>query len=116
MNELFEEILGIEAVRGVMLLSPEGKPLFNASVPAVEEDPEHVRFWAEFIERLAGARESELVFGGGRLYARRTDLGTLLVVAGRETPMAMVRLSCDVLLPRLQARGKRRGWRRILGQ
>ncbi len=116
MNELFDEILEIEGVRGVMLLSPEGKPLFNAFVPAVEEDPEHVRFWAEFIGHLAGARESELVFGKGRVYARRTDLGYLLVVAGQKTPMAMVRLNCDVLLPRLQASGKRRGWRRFLGQ
>ena len=101
MQELFQNILNIDGVTGVMLFAANGDVLFKAFSKTVEEAPEH-RDWRFLIESLEGMRETDLIFEKGRIYIRKTEMGFLVVLMALYVPIAMVRLNCDILLPSLQ--------------
>jgi hypothetical protein len=54
-------------------------------------------------------READLIFEKMRIYIRRADVGYLVVFMGLFAPAAMVRMSCDMLLPVLKLKGKPTG-------
>ena len=112
MRELFEDILSIEGIRGIMLFSFAGDLIFKTFHDASSEEIE-TRDWSGFIGSLAGIRETDLVFTKGRLYIRRTDLGYLIVVLGLFVPIAMMRLQCDILLPSLKPAKAKKGLKRF---
>lgn len=112
MQELFNEILGMEGVKGLMMFSFAGDPIykkFNQAPP----DGIDSRDWSLFIESLSGMRETDLIFEKGRLYIRRTDIGYLVVLMGLFVPIAMMRLQCDILLPSLKPAKAAKGIRRL---
>ena len=112
MRELFNDILNIEGVKGLMLLSFAGDIIFRELNHIVRDDVEN-RDWRPFIESLAGLRETDLIFEKGRLYIRRTDIGYLVVLMGSFVPIAMMRLQCDILLPSLKPAKATKGIRRF---
>jgi hypothetical protein len=81
MQELFKDILSVEGVKGLMLFSFAGEPVYKEFN---QEPPEGIegRDWSVFTESLAGMRETDLIFKKGRLYIRRTDIGYLVVLMG----------------------------------
>ena len=112
MRELFKDILNMEGVKGLMLFSLAGEPVFkefNQAPPVGIES----RDWSLFIESLAGLSETDLLFKKGRLYIRRTDSGYLVVLMGLFVPIAMMRLQCDILLPSLKPVKAAKGIRRL---
>jgi hypothetical protein len=111
MKELFNDILNIEGVKGLMMLSFAGDVIFT-KLPVVHKDVENSD-WRLFIESLAGTRETDLIFEKGRLYIRRTDIGYLVVLMGSFVPIAMMRLQCDILLPSLKPAKPAKGIRRF---
>jgi len=118
MRELFSDILDQDDVQGVMLFSFDGELVFKEFSVRPPEEPESQDWWAFLVRSLEKANEVEAVFERHRLYIRRTELGYLLVLMGFYAPAAMVRLNCDILLPRLKgetpARGLGRFFRRKL--
>jgi len=108
MKDLFNNILGIEDVQGVMLFSFEGRVLFAENQSPQAEGLEKAAFWPRFVKTLKGIREADLVYENSRLYIRRTALGFLVIPCGAFTPGAMLRLGCDMVLPSLKPtdRGK----------
>ena len=112
MKELLKDILNIEGVKGLMMLSFAGDIIFRELFPGVHKDVENSD-WRRFIESLAGTRETDLIFEKGRLYIRRTDIGYLLVLMGSFVPIAMMRLQCDILLPSLKPAKPAKGIRRF---
>ena len=112
MRELFNDILNIDGVKGLMLLSFTGEILFKELNHVVHENVEN-RDWRLFIESLADVRETDLIFEKGRLYIRRTDIGYLVVLMGSFVPIAMIRLQCDILLPSLKPVKAAKGIRRF---
>ena len=101
MKDLFTEILEIEHVIGAMLLSHEGKTLFEqfpeqTSAKVQETD------WQPFIVALDKSREMELVFDDAVLYVRKCEAGYLMILMGRFASVSMVRLNCDSLIPTLE--------------
>ena len=112
MRELFNDILNIDGVKGLMLLSFAGEIIFKELNHAVHENVEN-RDWRLFIESLADVRETDLIFEKGRLYIRRTDIGYLVVLMGSFVPIAMMRLQCDILLPSLKPVKATKGIRRF---
>jgi hypothetical protein len=112
MRQLFDTILNIDGVKGLMLLSFNGDILFKKLNPVLQENLEN-RDWRRLIESLADSREADLIFEKGRLYIRRTDLGFLFVLMGPFVPMAMMRLQCDILLPSLKPAKAPKGIRRF---
>lgn len=99
MKELFEDILKMDGIKGVLLVSFNGDIIFK-EFSSDTEDPVN-RDWAEMMHLLDGIRESDMVFNGGRLYIRKTELGYLIIVMAVFSSAAMVRLNCDIILPSL---------------
>jgi len=102
MSALFDDLLAIDGVTGVMFFSAAGELLFEES-GAGGMDKTAVRDWQALLVSLDGAREADLIFEMGRLYIRKADEGMLVVTMGRIAPAAMIRLNCDVLLPELKS-------------
>lgn len=109
MEPSFDDILDLDDVKGIMVLSGEGQPLFQ-SFPAVEfarVDPAS-KNWGPFLTALEGTREADFVFEKYRLYIRESAGSYVLVFLGHFAPIAMVRLNCDIVLPSLkQARASK---------
>lgn len=112
MRELFDDILSIEGLKGLMLFSFAGDLIFKEFNNAVHEDAQHID-WRQFIESLNGMRETDLVFKKGRVYIRRTESGYLILLMGIFAPIAMVRLQCDILLPSLKPVKAAKGIKRL---
>ena len=112
MRELFDDILNIDGVKGVMLISFSGEVVFRELRQIVIQEAEN-RNWSLFIESMAGMRETDLIFEKGRLYIRRTDLGYLIILIGSFVSIALVRLQCDILLPSLKPAKSSKGIRRL---
>jgi hypothetical protein len=112
MQELFKDILAMEGVKGLMMFSLAGDPVYKEFNQA---NPEGIgsRDWSLFIESLAGMRETDLIFEKGRLYIRRTEIGYLVILMGLFVPIAMMRLQCDILLPALKPAKAVKGIRRL---
>lgn len=107
MQEHFKEILALQGVRGVMLISLAGEILYQEFSPPIN-NPVQSRNWHLFLETLAGVNETDLVFAEGRLYGRKTAKGYILVVSGHFAQSAMIRLHCDILMPELAKIKKRK--------
>ena len=112
MKELFKDILNMEGVRGVLLLSTQGDIIFkemSAQTPQKTESQD----WRQFIESLNGIRETDLVFENARIYIRKTGLGYLLILMDFFASAAMVRLNTDILLPALKPVKGSKGFKRL---
>lgn len=111
MKELFDDILKIEDVEGVMLFSLEGELVFKEFLSPLIDESETMDLWGVFIDSLKGIREAELVFENARLYVRKTSSGYVMILMGVFAPVAMVRLNCDIILPSLKKAATTKGWR-----
>jgi len=100
MHEIFKDILALQGVGGVMLISLSGEILYQKFRPAVS-NPVQSRDWGLFFKTLENIAETDLVFSDGRLYVRRTGRGYIVVVSSQFAQSAMIRLHCDILLPEL---------------
>ncbi len=102
MKNLFNDILEMEGVRGVMLISFEGAPIFMEMPGVAADKANDAAWWLAIIASLDGAREADLVFSKARLYIRKSDSGYIIIALESFTSVAMVRLNCDILLPSLK--------------
>jgi len=99
----FQEILHLDDVKGIMLVSREGDLLYQQSmVPELSSVRLESRDWTPFLKALEGTREADFIFENVRLYVRESAGGYLMVLMGHFAPIAMVRLNCDILLPSLK--------------
>ena len=74
MSALFDDLLAVEGVKGVMFFSAAGELLFEKS-GAGGMDKAAARDWQALLVSLDGAREADLIFEMGRLYIRKADGG-----------------------------------------
>lgn len=98
MQTLFDDILGIEGVRGIMWFSLNGDLLLSRFSKPWDFQPEKKEWWGLFIYTLDGIREAELVYDSGKLYVKRAKDGYLFVLLNSDAPIAMIRLNCDILM------------------
>ena len=98
MDTLFKDLLEISDVRGVVWRSPEGiirhQFLRHGRAPNLDQ-------MQPMLDALETIQEADLIFTDSRLYLRRSEAGHLIVVMNRQVPIAMVRLHCDMIIPRL---------------
>lgn len=113
MKEVLGRILETEDVYGVMLFSLQGAVIFREESSSFLGDRQAREAWPRFVGALQGLREADLIFEKIRLYIRKTDLGYLVIVMGLFAPAAMVRMSCDMLLPLLRQPSKSKGLRKL---
>jgi hypothetical protein len=107
MSNYFDELLNLRDVKGLMLVSFEGQLVLKEFVGSFTSEPKSDDSWALFIHSLRGSREIEVFYENGRIYIRKTEIGYLFVITGASTPMAMVRLNCDMLVPTVKKIVKR---------
>ncbi|RJP40580.1 MAG: hypothetical protein C4548_10540 [Desulfobacteraceae bacterium] len=112
MKDIFKDVLGIDGVHGVIVLSGEGGILmsrFSAAYSHEEERAGRID-WASFVVELGDIMDAEFIFDAARFYVKKVEQGFLLVVMGEYAPISMVRLNCQVLsLDRLKSTSKRIG-------
>jgi hypothetical protein len=114
MPNIFEDVLKMEDVNGVMLVSPEGEVIaeeFNTSPSKSQGLYESL---PQVIRGLKDIREADLVFEKIRLYFRKTEAGYIIIHMERFAAAAMVRLNCDMLLPSLKQLKGGKGLRGLL--
>ncbi len=101
MEKNFQEILDMHDVHGLVWLSAEGKILFE-SFKKNRIRAGYTSFsWISIIESLGDFQEADLVFAQGRFYVRSTGSNYLLISMNERASRAMVKLSCDIILPEL---------------
>jgi hypothetical protein len=113
MREVFKDILSIDGIKGVLLVSFSGKLLFKEFGYALQTFAEKVD-WRDLVDNLEGMQETDLIFEKGRVYIRRTELGYLIIFMGLFTPIAILRLNCDIVMPSLVPSKPSRRWGRFL--
>ena len=111
MQDVFTDLLAIDAVSGVLLFSNQGEVLCQAWEHTPKLSTDSAKQLREMIVSLDTMQEADLVFTQGRLYLRHTDAGYLCVIAAPSAPSAMIRLNCDMLLPKLRELSSRSGLR-----
>jgi hypothetical protein len=107
MKELFNDVLAMEDVRGVVVTSNEGEALFVEPAMEVEET------LSPFIRALGDIREADLIFEKNRIYVRKADMGYLVILLDPFASGAMLRLHVDMILPSLKDRGKGKSLRSL---
>lgn len=116
-KNLFNELFTIGDVEGVLFYSPEGVPKFSRFVQPTRgdlvSDVSEAVNWYLLSDTLGEANETELIFEKKRLYIKKTKIGYLFVIMGKLVTTAMVRLSCEIIIPDLEKRKKGRGLARF---
>ena len=114
MENIFQEILDMYDVHGLVLVSPEGKILFESFKHGKTNLDANNFDWLSLVDSLGEFQEADLVFSKGRFYIRKTGSGYLMISMNDNAAMAMVKLSCDIIIPQLvkvkPAKGGLRGF------
>ena len=101
MKELLKDVLDIDGVNGVLILTNDGAIIFKEVAEKMAIEPETID-WKNFIDTIQEHREIELVYDKGLLYIRKIEFGFMLVLVEPYVQVAMIRLNCDIVLPSLQ--------------
>ena len=103
MQELFQDILDIDRVRGVIFISFNGDTIydeFTSGSSGVLEEHD----WAPIAGILTGIEEAEIIYDDCMLYILKAETGYLIIVMGRSAPIALVRLNCSIIQPALHSK------------
>jgi len=103
MKDIFKDVLGIDGVHGLLVISDEGGlTLTKFSNQFKDEEEKLSRIdWAPFTIELTSVNEAELFYETTRFYVKKSEAGYLIVLLGYEAPISMVRLNCEIMLPLL---------------
>lgn len=103
MKDIFKDVMGIEGVHGLMVISNEGSLLlskFSSDFREEEEQLSQVN-WEPFTIEMSTVKDAELIYDSARFYIKKSETGFLIVIIGDNAPISMVRLNCEILLPML---------------
>lgn len=109
MEALFKDVLTISGVQGIVLLSDEGRVIYDSEASKHKGTRQRYTNWRKLFDVIQDAREADFVFVNGRIYVRRTGRGYLLVTMQSFASIAMVKLNCDIVLPQLKNSKDSRG-------
>ncbi|MGD8268398.1 MAG: hypothetical protein PVF55_09525 [Desulfobacterales bacterium] len=103
MQDIFKDVLKMDGVYGLVLLSRDGRVQFEFIDPQSSSLPPDYRDWPKLMPVIKRMREADIIYENGRLYLRATGQGYLVVIMGPVVSIAMVKLNCDIILPQLKA-------------
>ena len=115
MDKLFEDILNMDGVHGLVLMSEEGKVLFESLDKKHFQAQKSTLSWKMILDSLDEVDEVDLVYEKGRVYIVKTGSGFLLISMGLHVSMAMVKLNCDIVIPELRKNKAGKGLKRFFG-
>lgn len=114
MKHVLDELSGIQGVTGAFWFDTSGVLRHRTVAPkSPPADPADGEWWQPFLAALSGVKEIELAYSAGRVYIRRNAEGCLMIRTTSATPMALVRLNCDILLDESTAAGSRKKRKRF---
>jgi hypothetical protein len=113
MRGLFEQILNEDDIKGLVLLSKDGKLIFHEFPGGIKYNLREVALLAT-TSVLGKAKEVEVLYDNDRIYMRMFPEGLIVIWMGAFARVAMIRLSCEVLVPALSKALSSKGWRRLL--
>ena len=105
MQEIFEALVNMDEVLGVMFLDREGRIRFYKFTQSSKTDPSRIDWLPQLLHQLQNIKEVEFIYERARLYIRSSDTGILFVWAGVAANMSMIRLNCDVSLDNWEKSG-----------
>ena len=114
MKDIFKDVMGIDGVHGLMVVSNEGSVMlskFSSDFREEEEKLSQVN-WEPFTVEMGTVKDAELIYDSARFYIKKSETGFLIVIIGDNAPISMVRLNCEILLPlltKIQPASKRIG-------
>jgi len=112
MRDQLERILNEDDIKGVVLLSTDGNVVFHEFLDGVRHNLREVALLAT-TPVLGKAKEVEVLYENDRIYMRMFPAGLVVVWMGAFARVAMIRLSCEVLVPSLGQALSSKGWRRL---
>lgn len=102
MKNLFHDILDMDGVHGLVLLSEDGKVLFESFESGQFDSQRSMMSLKAVLEALGEFHEISLVLEKGRCYLRQTGNGYLIISMDGLASAAMIKLSCDIIMPQLK--------------
>jgi hypothetical protein len=114
MKDIFNDVLGIDGVHGLLFISDEGGVKVSKFSDQFKDEEEKLSQidWASFTIELTGINDAELLYETARFYIKKSGTGYLIVILGYEAPISMVRLNCEIMLPsldKMKSTGKKIG-------
>lgn len=113
MEKLFQDILTMDGVQGLVLLSNDGEIQYESHGQGRFNLDKSTLSWKIIIEKFGQSQEMDLVYDGGRYYMRKTDNGFLLISMRLDVSIAMVKLNCDIVIPELKKAKTSKGLKRF---
>lgn len=103
MKDIFKDVMGLEGVHGLMVVSNEGSVLLSKFSSEFREEEEKLSQvnWEPFTIEMSTIKDAELIYDSARFYIKKSETGFLIVIIGDNAPISMVRLNCEILLPML---------------
>jgi len=102
MKNLFHDILDMDGVHGILLLSESGKVLFESFDIGQFSPQRSTMSLKTILDSLGDFREMSLILENGRCYLRQTENGYLIISMAGMVSTALIKLSCDIILPQLK--------------
>jgi len=114
MKDIFKDVMGIEGVHGLMVVSSEGSVMLSKFSPDFREEEGKLSQinWEPFTIEMGSIKDAELIYDSARFYIKKSETGFLIVIIGDNAPISLVRLNCEILLPlltKIQPTSKRIG-------
>lgn len=118
MKEIFKSLIEIEDIQAVLYYSDEGNLLFRKisgslkdeikfidAVKIIESAPD----WNSISGIFRNINESEFVYENRRIFIKKAPEGYIVVVLGLFVPISIIRLNCEIIIPKLTKVKKSKG-------
>jgi hypothetical protein len=97
---MLKEIHELDHVLGCLLIADDGA-IVHAHFSSPRETPLEDHDWASLVKSLEAFQEIDILFDDMRMYFRKTTVGYLLILMEIYAVLSLIRLQCDVLIPKL---------------
>jgi len=111
MKDLFGDVLSVNGVVGAVLLSTEGKVIYDSLGDNSARPTQTYKNWKSLLDQLKDTQEADFVMENGRFYLRRIEDNCIVISMQPFTSIAMVKLNCDILIPQLKNTKSNKGLR-----
>jgi hypothetical protein len=101
MDELFQDLLNEDKVVGVIYLALDGRLIYHKLLKPADRDLATIN-WQPFVQAISQLQEADVIFSGCRFYIRQAHGGFLVIPLEHGVQPALIRLSCDLIMPSLK--------------
>jgi hypothetical protein len=102
MKTILKDIIELEHVKGCLFVTKEGQVVHSHFIPPPAESLDNHN-WKPFINVLGNINEADILFDDTRVYMRKSNAGYLLILIESYAILSLIKLQCDVLVPKLNA-------------